>query len=129
MNVTEALCQITVVREWVAEVKKATLFDQIRYYFFAVKNMEPFFIAKKYDRIYWVKKQINKKLPRRILAPKLFFYLVEKYGFFNPLYEKIDEEQYFEIILKWRQKEMKKFFKEHPLPIRHKKIYKYKLLR
>ena len=128
-SVTETLCQIRVIGQWVSVVKKATLFDQIRYYFYAVKKMEPFFITKRYDRIYWVKKQIKKKLPSRILAPKLFFYLVEKYGFFNPLYEKIDEEQYFEIILKWRQKEMKKFFKEHPLPIRHKKIYKYKLLR
>ena len=123
---TERLCQITVVRDWVAEVKKSTLFDQIRYYFYAVKRMEPFFILRRHERIYWIKKQIKKKLPRRILAPKLFFYLVEKYGFFNPLYEKIDKEQYFEVILRWRQKEMKKFFKEHPLPIRHKKIIIYK---
>ena len=125
-TVTERMCQIRVVGDWVEVVKKSTLFDQIRYYYFAAKKIEPFFIAKRHDRIYFIKKQIKKKLPRHILAPKIFFYLVETYGFFNPLHEKIDEEQYFEIIIRWRKTKMKKFFEERPRPTRHKKIIMYK---
>ena len=123
---TEQLCQCRVFWRWMVIVKKATLFDQIRAYFFAVQKKEPFFIAKRNNRIFFVKRQIKKKLPRHILPSKLFFYLVEKYGFFNPFYEQIDEEKYFEVIKKWRLTEMKNFFKEHPLPVRHEKIVIYK---
>ena len=125
----ENLCQITAVKVWYAFVKKGTLFELICYYYAAVHNREPFFIAKKWDRIYFVKKCIKRKLPRRIMKPRVFFHLVEKYGFFNPFYNEIDTENYYQIILNWKIKEMKNFLKEHPLPRRHKKIWKVKLLR
>ena len=123
---TEQLCQFRVLSDWVEVVKKSTLFDQIRYYYYAVTRKEPFFISKRPERICYLKKQIKKKLPKHILKPKLFFYLVETYYFFNPLHERIDEEQYFEIIIRWRKTKMKKFFQERPLPRRHKKVIIYK---
>ena len=129
-SAVEMLCQITAVKVWHAQIKKGTLFELICYYYAAYHNHEPFFIVKKWDRIYYVKKQIKRKNLRKLIKPRLFFHLVEKYGFFNPFHDEIDTENYFQIILHWKKKEMKKFFKEHPfIQRRHKKIWKVKLLR
>ena len=129
-SVVEMLCQITAVKVWYAQIKKGTLFELICYYYAAYHNHEPFFIAKKWDRIYFVKKSIKRKFPRRIMKPRLFFHLVEKYGFFNPFHDEIDTEMYFQIIVQWKEKEMKDFLKERPfIQRRHKKIWKVKLLR
>ena len=129
-SVIEMLCQITAVKVWYAQIKKGTLFELICYYYAAYHNHEPFFIAKKWDRIYFVKNSIKRKFPRRIMKPRLFFHLVEKYGFFNPFHDEIDTEMYFQIIVQWKDKEMKDFLKERPfIQRRHKKIWKVKLLR
>ena len=129
-SVVEMLRQITAVKVWYAQIKKGTLFELICYYYAAYHNHEPFFIAKKWDRIYFVKNYIKRKFPRRIMKPRLFFHLVEKYGFFNPFHDEIDTEMYFQIIVQWKDKEMKDFLKERPfIQRRHKKIWKVKLLR
>ena len=129
-SVVEMLCQITVVTVWYAQVKRGTLFEMICYYYAAYHNREPFLIAKKWDRIYFVKNAIKRKFSRRIMKPRLFFHLVEKYGFFNPFHDEIDTEMYFQILLQWKDNEMKDFLKQHPfIQRRHKKIWKVKLLR
>ena len=129
-SVVEMLCQITAVKVWYAQIKKGTLFELICYYYAAYHNHEPFFIAKKWDRIYFVKNYIKRKFPRKLMKPRLFFHLVEKHRFFNPFYDEIDTEKYFQIMLQWKEKEMEDFLKEHPFTQRrHKKIWKVKLLR
>ena len=129
-SVVEMLCQITVVGTWYAQIKKGTLFEIICYYYAAYHKREPFLILAKWDRIYFAKTYIKRKFPRRIMKPRMFFHLVEKYGFFNPFHEEIDTEKYFELIVKWKENEMKQFLKERPfIQRRHKKIWKVKLLR
>ena len=129
-SVVEMLCQISAVGTWYAQIKKGTLFEIICYYYAAYHKREPFLILAKWDRIYFAKTYITRKFPRRIMKPRMFFHLVEKYGFFNPFHEEIDTEKYFEIIVKWKENEMKQFLKERPfIQRRHKKIWKVKLLR
>ena len=129
-SVVEMLCQITAVQIWYDQIKKGTLFEMICYYYAAYHNREPFLILGKWDRIFFVKTYIKRKFPRRVMKPKLFFHLVEKYGFFNPFHDEIDTEKYFELIVQWKEKEMKDFLKERPfIQRRHKKIWKVKLLR
>ena len=131
MSFAYHLMSIQSVNEWKAAVNRATLYKKICYYYFAEKRLEPFlnYIPQRYDRIYFVKKQIKKLLPKKIMDPKLFFYLVEKYGFFNPTAidesgSAKDDEQFFEAILRWNQVERKIFLKEHPIR-KHKKIVIY----
>ena len=129
-SVVEMLCQITAVSMWYDYVKKGTLFEMICYYYAAYHKREPFLILGRWDRIYFVKKYIKRKLPKRIMKPRLFFHLVEKHDMFNPFVDEVDTEMYFQILLKWKKEEMKDFLKEHPFnQRRHKKIWKVKLLR
>ena len=129
-SVVEMLCQITAVGTWYAQIKKGTLFEIICYYYAAYHKREPFLILAKWDGIYFAKTYIKRKFPRRVMKPKLFFHLVEKYGFFNPFHDEIDTEKYFELIVQWKEKNMKEFLKERPfIQRRHRKIWKVKLLR
>ena len=124
--------KINSVKCWKAAVTASNLYRKIQFYYVAVKDMEPVYILKRYDRIYFVKKQIKKLLPKRIIKATLFFHLVENYGFFKPIniergiQTEVQKENYFETLLQWNKFEKKKFLKEHPLPRRHNKIIIYK---
>ena len=77
----------------------------------------------------FLKKLIKKKLPKRIVPSKVWFYGVEKCSIFNPLVFD-DEEKYFETLILWREREMKKFIEQNPRILikqhRHKKVPSYK---
>ena len=123
------LLSLCTVGHWKAAVSKATLYHKICFYYYAQANKEPFYISQRYERIYFVKKEIKRLLPKRIIKANLFFYLVEKHGFFNPFEvdEKNrmkDDEQYLEAIMRWNKSEREQFLKENPIR-RHKKIYIY----
>ena len=124
-------CHTTALRRWTKSVAKSTLYDLMRYFYAAVRNLEQIYIPVKYDRIFLLKKLIKKKQPKHILSSRLYFYCVEKYGMFYPFYKEIDTERYFELMKTWRKDgNMKKILNENPgYRRRHKKIYKYKLLR
>ena len=80
-STTEQLCQCRVFWRWMVIVKKATLFDQIRAYFFAVQKKEPFFIAKRNDRIFFVKRQIKKNYLVIYCRQNFFFTLLKNMDF------------------------------------------------
>ena len=129
-SVVEMLCQIKVLGTWLSKVNNGTLFQIISFYYAAYHNLEPFLIPRKWDRIYKAKTIIKRKLPRKIMKPRLFFHLLEKYKMFNPFAEGVDTEKYFEIIVRWRHNQMDEFLKKNPyIQRRHKKVWKVKLLR
>ena len=76
-----------------------------------------------------MKKIIKKKLPRRIVPSKVWFYAVEKIHMFNPLLF-VDSEECLETLMLWREPEMKKFIQDNPRLLiksyRHKKVFAYK---
>ena len=128
-SVVEMLCQIKVLGTWLSQVNNGTLIQVICFYYAAYHKLEPFLIPRKWDRIYKAKTIIKRKFPKKIMKPRLFFHLVEKYKMFNPFQEEIDNEKYFEIICRWRDNEMKEFLKENPfIQRRHKKVWKLKHL-
>ena len=72
-------CHTTALRRWTKSVAKSTLYDLMRYFYAAVRNLEQIYIPVKYDRTFLLKKLIKKKQPKHILSSRLYFYCVEKY--------------------------------------------------
>ena len=61
----------------------------------------------------FLKKLIKKKLPKRIIPSKAWFFGVERERIFNPM-EFDDVEKYFETLMIWKEREMKTFVERHP---------------
>ena len=58
----------------------------------------------------------------------MWFYGVEKEGIFNSFH--FNDEKYFETMILWKEREMKKFIEDHPILLvkgyRHEKIPEYR---
>ena len=76
------LLSLCTVGHWKAAVSKATLYHKICFYYYAQANKEPFYISQRYERIYFVKKEIKRLLPKRIIKANLFFLSCGKTWFF-----------------------------------------------
>ena len=115
---------------WKKQVLKSPLVRVMRIYYSVFYRTEQRRIGYRYERLYFLKKIIKKRLPRWILPYKVWFFAVDEYGMMNP-FQFTDDEHYIESLKLWKEREMKKFIDENPRlrPKRHEKICKYKLLR
>ena len=52
-------CHTTALRRWTKSVAKSTLYDLMRYFYAAVRNLEQIYIPVKYDNFFI--EEINKK--------------------------------------------------------------------
>ena len=90
-------------------------------------NEERRHLGHRCERLCLLKRLIKQKLPKRILPWKVWFYGVEKI-FFNPFHFK--DEKYFETMILWKEREMKKFIEDNPILLakgyRHEKIPEYR---
>ena len=123
-------CKCAVIA-WKKQVFKSPLVRVLRFFYAATMSIEPVDIGWKSERIYFLKKLIKKRLPRRIVPFKIWIFAVEEHGMLNP-FSFTDDEEYIETLIRWTKNDMKDFILENPRcknQKRHKKIYKYKLLR
>ena len=92
-------------------------------------NEERRSLGRRAERLCFLKQLIKKKLPRRILPWKVWFFAVEQKEIFNP-FEFSDDEKYLETLIIWKEREMKKFTEDNPRLLvkgyRHEKICGYK---
>ena len=115
---------------WKKQVFKSPLVRVMRIYWSVFFREEQRRIGYRYERLYFLKKLLKKRLPKSIVPLKVWLYAVEKHGMLNP-FSFTDDEWYIESLRLWREREMKAFIDENPglRPKRHEKICKYKLLR
>ena len=113
---------------WKKQVRSSTLDRAMREYWKAFFRIESIGCHRG-EQLVFLKKLIKKKLPRRIVPSKVWFYDVEKVNMFNPLLFR-DSEKYLETLMLWREREMKKFIQDNPRLLikgyKHKKVPGYK---
>ena len=118
------------LKVWKKQVRTSTLGRIMRQFWKIYHRTEQLLVlGHREERLFFFKRIIKKKLPKRIIPSKVWFYGVEKDGIFNP-FNFVDNEKYLETLLIWREREMKKYIEENPrLSIkgyRHKKVPGYK---
>ena len=120
------MCQL--LRIWKKQVRTSTLPRIMREYWKVYHKMEQIG-HQGGEQLVFLKKLIKKKLPKRIVPSKVWFYAVEKIHMFNPL-QFVDSEKYLETLMLWREREMKKFIEQNSRILikqhRHKKVPSYK---
>ena len=119
----------SLLKAWKKQVRSSTLSRLLWVYWKVFFNEERRHLSHRCERLCLLKRLIKKKLPTRILPSKVWCYGVEKKGIFNPfLFE--DDEKYFETLILWKEREIKKFIEEHPSLLakgyRHEKIPEYR---
>ena len=101
----------------------------MRIYWKVFFNEEERFIGRRWERLVFLQQIIKKKLPRKILSSKVWFFGVEKKEIFNP-FEFIDDEKYLETLRIWKERKLLDFIEKNPsLSIRgyrHEKNFSYK---
>ena len=102
------------LKAWKKQVRSSSLGRLLRLYWKVFFNEERRHLGHRCERLCLLKRLIKKKLPKRILPSKVCFYGVEKKGIFNPFFFE-DDEKYFETLMLWKEREMKKFIEEHPI--------------
>ena len=117
------------LKVWKKQVRLAGLNRLLRLYWKVFFNLERRHFGHRCERLCLLKKLIKRKLPRRIIPSKVWFYAAEKKKIFNPfLFE--DDEKYIETLMIWKKREMKKFIEKHPILLvkgyRHEKVCEYK---
>ena len=112
---------------WKKQVFKSPLVRVMRIYWSVFYREEQRRIGYRYERLYFIKKIIKKRLPKWIVPYKVWFFAVETYGMLNP-FRFTDDEHYVESLRLWKESEMKAFIDENPRlrPHRHEKICKYR---
>ena len=118
----------SLLRAWKKQVRSSSLGRLLRLYWKVFFNEERRHFGHRCERLFLLKRLIKKRLPKRILPSKVWFYGVEKEGIFDPFH--FEDEKYFETMIIWKEREMKKFIEDHPSLLakgyRHKKIPGYK---
>ena len=119
----------SLLKVWKKQVKSSSLVRILRIYWKVFFNEERRTIACRAERLCFLKQLIKKKLPKRIIPFKVWFFGVEQKEIFNPFLF-VDDEKYLETLIIWKKREMKKVISDNPrLSIkgyRHEKIYKYR---
>ena len=112
---------------WKKQVLKSPLVRVTRIYWSVFYREEQRRIGYRYERLYFIKKIIKKRLPKWIIPYKVWFFAVETYAMLNPFLF-TDDEYYVESLRLWKEREMKAFIDENPRlrPHRHEKICKYR---
>ena len=112
---------------WKKQVRKSPLVRVMRIYWSVFFREEQRRIGYRYERLYFIKKIIKKRLPKWIVPYKVWFFAVETYGMLNP-FQFTDDENFLESLRLWKKREMKAFIDENPKlrPHRHEKIWKYR---
>ena len=119
----------TFLKLWKKQVRSVGINRLLRLYWKVFFKLERRQFGHRGERLCLLKKLIKRKLPRRILPSKIWFYAVEKKKIFNPfLFE--DDEKYIETLMLWKKREMKNFIAKHPILLvkgyRHEKVCEYK---
>ena len=101
----------------------------MRIYWKVFFNEERRRIGRRAERLCFLKQLIKKKLPKRIIPFKVWFFTVEQKEICNP-FELVDDEKYLETLIIWKKREMKKFINDNPRLLikgyRHEKICEYR---
>ena len=105
-------CKCAVI-SWKKQVFKSPLARVLRFFYAAATSMEPVDIGWKSERIFFLKKLIKKRLPKRVIPYKIWFFCVENHGMFNP-FPVTDDEEYIELLMRWTKNHMKDFILENP---------------
>ena len=115
------------LQTWKKQVYKSPLVRVMRIYWPVFYRNEQRRIGYRYERLYFTKKIIKKRLPKWIIPYKVWFFAVETYGMLNPFLFS-DDEHYVESLRLWKERDMKAFIDENPRlrPHRHEKICKYR---
>ena len=119
----------SLLKAWKKQVRLSSLGCLLRLYWKVFYNEERRHFGHRCERLCLLKRLIKRKLPKRVIPSKVWFYAVEKKGIFNPfLFE--DDEKYIETLMLWKKREMKKFIEKHPILLvkgyRHEKVCEYK---
>ena len=80
---------------WKKQVKKSPLVRVMRIYWSVFFREEQRRIGYRYERLYFRKEIIKKRLPKWILPYKVWFFAVDTYGMLNP-FQFTDDEHYLE---------------------------------
>ena len=115
---------MSLLKVWKRQVRSSTLGRILQIYWKVFFNEEQRSLGPRGVRLYFLKRLITKKLAKRIIPSKVWFFGVKKKEIFDP-HQFIDDEKYLETLIIWKKREMKKFIEENPrLSIRgyrHKK--------
>ena len=116
------MCRL--LRLWKKQIRTSTLLRMMKQFWKIYHRMEQIGHHRG-EQLVFLKKLIKKKLPKRIVPSKVWFFAVEEIHMFNPLLF-IDGEKYLETLILWREREMKKFIEQYPRILikqhRHKKV-------
>ena len=117
----------SLLKVWKKQVRTSTLGRMMRQYWKVFYNEERRHFGHRAERLCFLKRLIKRKLPKRIIPSKVWFYGygIEKHEIFNP-FNFIDDEKYLEILIVWKERKMKKYIDENPRLLikgyRHEKI-------
>ena len=92
----------SLLKAWKKQVRSSTLGRLLRLYWKVFFNLERRHFGHRCDRLCLLKRLIKKRLPKRILPWKVWFYGVEKKEIFNPFH--FEDEKYFETMILWRER-------------------------
>ena len=90
---------------WKKQALKSPLVRVMRIHWSVFFREEQRRIGYRYERLYFLKKIIKKRLPKWIVPYKVWFFAVERQGMFNPFLF-TDDEWYIESLRTWREREM-----------------------
>ena len=85
----------SLLKVWKKQVKSSSLVRILQIYWKVFFNEERRTIGRGAERLCFLKQLIKKKLPKRIIPFKVWFYGVEQKEIFNP-FEFVDDEKYLE---------------------------------
>ena len=89
---------MSLLKVWKKQVRTSTLGRILRIYWKVFFNEERRSLGHRAKRLCFLKQLIKKRLPRRILPSKKWFFAVERKEIFDP-FEFNDDEKYLETLI------------------------------
>ena len=93
---------MSLLKIWKKQVKSSPIVRVMRIYWQVFYNEEQRSFGRRWERLCFLENIIKKRLPRKIVPSKVWFFAVKKKGIFNP-FEFINDEMYLETLRLWRE--------------------------